>query len=172
MENILKNIVLFYFLLFVCFVNTTSVIADEHLPIPKIEGRVTDQTNTLSSKDREEITKLLRDYEKVTTHQIGVLIIPTLNGESIESYSLRVANSWKLGHKGVDNGVVVTLAMKERKVRIELGRGMEKYISNSKAKSIIVNSMIPAFRKYDYSKGLKDGLQQIMTEARKFSATK
>jgi uncharacterized protein len=150
------------------FFSTSLAIANDVLPVPNLEGRVTDKTNTLSTIDREEITKLLSEYEKETTHQIGVLLIQTLNGESLESYSLRVVNSWQLGQKGVDNGVLLTLVMKERKIRIELGSGMEKYISDAQAKSIIVDTMVPSFKKGNFAKGLKDGLLQIMDKARNF----
>ena len=111
---------------------------------------------------------LLTRYERETLHQIAVLTIPSLLGESIESFSLRVANSWRIGHKDFNDGILVTLAMKERKVRIELGLGMEKFITNATAQSIIETSMIPAFRKNDYAGGLERGLEQLMKEARKF----
>ena len=97
--------------------------------------------------------------------------MPTLSGEKIESFSLRVANSWKLGQKGLDNGILVTMAMKERAVRIELGAGMERFISNTTAQSIINNSMVPAFRKADYAGGLEAGLEQLMREGRRFVVT-
>jgi len=113
----------------------------------------------------------LANYERETSHQIGVLLIPTLSGESIESFSLRVANSWKLGQKGLDNGILVTLAMEERAVRIELGLGMERFISNAAAQSIIKNSMVPAFRRGDYAGGLHAGLEQLMSEGRRFVVT-
>ena len=146
-------------------------VAADYQWIPRLEGRVTDVANVLSSADRESLAGLLARYERETSHQIGVLLIPTLSGESIESFSLRVANSWKLGQKGLDNGILVTLAMKERSVRIELGLRMEKFISNAAAQSIINNSMVPAFRKGDYAGGLHAGLEQLMSEGRKFVVT-
>jgi uncharacterized protein len=88
--------------------------------------------------------------------------------EKASSHSLFDVNSWGIGHKDFDNGILVTLAMKERKIRIELGLGMEKYITNATAQLIIQNSMVPAFRKGDYAGGLESGLKQLMKEARKF----
>lgn len=140
-------------------------------PVPRLEGRVTDVARVLSEADRERISDLLARYERETSHQIGVLLIPTVSGEKIESFSLRVANSWKLGQKGLDNGILVTMAMKERAVRIELGVGMERFISNATAQSIINNSMVPAFRKGDYAGGLQAGLEQLMREGRRFVVT-
>jgi uncharacterized protein len=140
-------------------------------PVPRLEARVTDVARLLSEADRERISDLLARYERETSHQIGVLLIPTISGEKIESFSLRVANAWKLGQKGLDNGILVTMAMKERAVRIELGVGMERFISNATAQSIINNAMVPAFRKGDYAGGLQAGLEQLMTEGRRFVVT-
>jgi uncharacterized protein len=110
----------------------------------------------------------LANYERETSHQIGILLIPTLSGESIKSFSLRVAHSWKVGQKGLDNGILVTVAMDERAVRIELGLGMQRFISKAAAQSIIKNSMMPAFRRGDYAGGLHAGLEQLMSDGRRF----
>jgi len=135
---------------------------------PRLEGRVTDVANALSNAERNRLADQLARYERETSHQIAVLLIPTLSGERIESFSRRVANSWKLGREGLDNGILVTLAMKERAVRIEVGLGMERFISNATALSIINTSMVPAFRKGDYGGGLEAGLEQLMREGRRF----
>ena len=129
---------------------------------------MTDVANVLSDAERNRLADRLARYERETSHQIAVLLIPTLSGERIESFSRRVANSWKLGREGLDNGVLVTLAMKERAVRIEVGLGMERFISNATALSIINTSMVPAFRKGDYGGGLEAGLEQLMREGRRF----
>ena len=76
-----------------------------------------------------------------------MLTIPSLSGEAVETYSLRVANSWGLGYRGIDNGMLVLVAVQEHAVRIELGKGMERYFSNQEAKSIIDEVMAPEFRK-------------------------
>ena len=146
--------------------------ASERQAVPRLEGRVTDVAKILSAVDRERLGTLLARYEGETSHQIGVLVIPTLAGETIESYSLRVARAWKLGKKGLDNGILVTMAMKERAVRIELGVGFEKYISNATAQAIIGNAMVPAFRKGDYAGGLQAGLEELMKEGRRFVVTR
>ncbi len=153
--------------LFLC--SAISVAADDRWT-PQHQGHITDIADALSKTDRERLASMLGRYERETTHQIAVLLVPTLSGESIDSFSLRVANSWGLGQKGVDNGVLVTLAMKERDIRIELGLGMAKVISNATARSIIQESMVPAFRKGDYAGGLQAGLDQLMKEGRKFRA--
>ena len=150
------------------FLFAPFIAAADRQPVPRLEGRVTDVARVLSEADRERLNSLLARYERETSHQIGVLLIPSLSGETIESFSLRVANSWKLGQKGLDNGILVTMAMKERAVRIELGVGMERFISNATAQSIISSSMVPAFRKGDYAGGLQAGLEQLMSEGRRF----
>lgn len=136
--------------------------------VPPLEGRVTDLADVLSPAERDRLERMLAGYEEETSHQIAVLLVSTLAGEDIDAFSLRVANTWGLGQKGIDNGVLVTLAMKERAVRIELGFGMEKYISNETAKSIIDGVMLPAFRKGDYAGGLEAGLEQLMGLGRRF----
>jgi uncharacterized protein len=145
-----------------------SAAAADYQWVPHLEGRVTDVAKVLSNDDRERLAGLLESYERETSHQIAVLLVPTVSGESIESFSLRVANSWKLGQRGLDNGILVTLAMKERRIRIELGAGMAKYISSATAQSIIDNSMVPAFRKGDFAGGLHAALKDLMKEGRSF----
>lgn len=136
--------------------------------VPSQEGWVSDAANVLSEPDRMRLSDKLSRFHEETFHQLAVLIVPTLSGESIEAFSFRVANSWGLGYKGFNNGILVTLAMKEHGVRIELGKGMERYISDAKVKSIIDSSMIPAFAKGDFAGGLEGGLDQLMQEARRF----
>ena len=131
----------------------------DYQPVPLLEGRIVDKANMLSGAERERLAALLASYERETTHQIAVLTVPGLSGETIESFSLRVASSWQLGHRGFDNGILVALAMKERRIRIELGSGMESYVSNAKAQSIIDTVMVPAFRKGDFAGGLQLALR-------------
>ena len=100
--------------------------------------------------------------------QIAVLLLPTVSGESIESFSLRVANSWKLGHQGLDNGILVALAMKKGASNRARRRDGKKYISSATAQSIIDNSMVPAFRKGDFAGGLHAALKDLMKEGRSF----
>jgi uncharacterized protein len=137
-------------------------------PVPPHTGWVTDTAAVFSEPDRTRLSKLLADYHRGTHHQFAVLTVATLSGESIEAFSQRVANTWGLGYKGHDNGVLLTLAMKEQRVRIELGKGMERYINNAQAQSIIDDTMVPAFKKGDFAGGIEAGLGRLMTLARKF----
>jgi len=135
---------------------------------PRIEGRVTDVANVLSDADRRTLTDLLAKYEAETYHQYCVLTVPSVRPETIEAFSLRIANEWALGHKGLNNGVLVVLAVGDRAIRIELGSGMEKYISDETTQAIIEEAMLPAFRTGRYADGLTAGLQRLMSEGRKF----
>ncbi|MES2821115.1 MAG: TPM domain-containing protein [Pseudomonadota bacterium] len=135
---------------------------------PRPTGRVTDLAGVLPVKDAQRLSQLLGDYERETTHQIAVLTVPSLGGESIETYALRVAQSWGLGHKGVNNGILVVLAPQDRQVRIELGLGFERHISNARGTEIIRQQMLPAFKEADYAGGLERGIEQLMQDGRGF----
>jgi uncharacterized protein len=130
-------------------------------------AQVEDQAAILSSQDEERLRQLLASYESETTHHIAVLTIRSLGGESIEEFSLRVANAWGLGRRGVDNGILVIIAPSERQVRIEIGRGFEKYISDARAAEII-EEMTPAFREARFSDGLERGLHLLMRDGRAY----
>jgi uncharacterized protein len=136
--------------------------------VPKLEGWVNDTAEILSDRDSKRISDMLGRYQDETFHRVVVLTVPTLSGEKIEAFSLRVANAWQLGYKGLDDGILVVLAMKEHSVRVELGRGMGHYITDATAQSIIDSSMTPAFAHGDFAGGLERGLNRLMDEGRHF----
>jgi uncharacterized protein len=136
--------------------------------VPKLSGWVNDTAKVLTEADRERLTNMLSDYHKETHHQIVVLTIASLGDESIEAFSLRTATAWALGYKNIDNGILITLSMKQRKMRIELGKGMERFISDTDAKAIIDTDMTPAFSQGDFYGGLRKGLLHLMDEGRRF----
>jgi uncharacterized protein len=150
--------------------NTGSSDDSGGIPVPQLTSRVVDKADLLLPSDQERLAKLSQAYEQETGHQIAVLIIPTLGGEAIESFCLRTANTWRLGRKGIDDGILVCLAPNERKVRIELGVGISRYISNADAANIIEDDMTPAFKKGDFAGGLEKGLERLMEEGRRFLA--
>jgi uncharacterized protein len=139
---------------------------------PKLEGRVTDLASAFSAAEAQRISSMLSACEDETSHQLAVLTVPSLEGESLEAFSLRVANAWGLGRKGVDNGILVTLAMRERAARIELGLGFEPYISDAAAGEIMNQTMIPAFARGQFAEGVEAGLTRLMNEGRKFAVPK
>ena len=136
--------------------------------IPRLEGRVVDVAKVLSEGDRKRISDMLTSYERETSHPIAVLVVPALKGEAIEAYAAQVVKAWNLGQPRLDNGILVALSMEEKLIRIEIGKGMEKYIPPTRARSIIDKLMLPAFRKGDFAGGLDAGLQELMKEGRKF----
>jgi uncharacterized protein len=140
--------------------------------VPRLVGLVNDYAHVLPAAERADLEKALRAYEAQTTHQVAVLTVQSLHGESIEDFSLRVASAWGLGQKGLDNGVLVTLAPDERAVRIELGRGMNKYVSDGTAKRIIDETMIPAFRVGDMKGGLRKGVERLLEACRAYKISK
>jgi uncharacterized protein len=137
---------------------------------PELKGRVNDLAGVLSPADVGRISGMLEGYERGTTHQLAVLIVPTLAGEAMESFSGRVFDAWKLGRRGVDNGMLVTLAIAERAARIDLGSGFEPHISDAKAREIMNESMIPSFARGEFAQGIERGLERLMDEGRKLVA--
>lgn len=102
-----------------------SVAALADIAVPALTGRVVDQTATLSEADRAALDSSLRDFETRKGSQIAVLIVPTTAPETIEQYSIRVAEAWKIGRKKVDDGAILLVAKNDRKLRIEVGYGLE-----------------------------------------------
>ena len=129
---------------------------------------VVDEASLMTESARLELAQRLDAYSRETSHQIGVRTVESLNGESIEDFSLREAKLAGLGVKGLDNGILVVIASKDRRVRIELGTGFEKYISNARAKEIVDKEMLPAFREGNYAEGLSRGIDELTIEGRAF----
>lgn len=130
--------------------------------VPYLTGRVTDNAQILSDETRQSITERLKAHEDKTTNQIAVLTIPTLNGEGIEEYAVAVFNEWKLGQKGKDNGILVVVSPHERRMRIEVGYGLEGTMPDGVAGSIIRNVITPHFKNNDYNKGIDEGVNAII----------
>lgn len=134
--------------------------------IPKLERRVTFEDGTISKEVAEEWEKVLSHHEKETSNQFAILVVHSLEGEILEEYSLKVAEAWKLGQRGVDNGVLILLATGDRKVRIEVGYGLEGVLTDVYCKRIIQDIMIPHFKKEDYPMGIRLALDQLLETAK------
>lgn len=132
--------------------------------VPYLTGRVVDNAEILKPDTRRQITELLRNHEQQTTNQIAVLTIPTLDGESVEEYSIRVFEQWKLGKKGKDNGVLLVVVPKDRRMRIEVGYGLEGTLTDAHASRIIRNVMAPRFKQSDYDGGIAQGTAAIVAQ--------
>src|SRR5262249_12364615 len=125
-------------------------------------GRVVDDANVLSAAAREQLTAALKAHEQKTTNQIAVLTVPTIGSESIENYAVKVFEAWKLGQKEEKNGVLVVVVPNDRKMRIEVGYGIEPTLPDGAAGAIIRTWMTPAFKAGNYDKGIEDGVAAII----------
>ena len=132
------------------------------LDVPPLTGRVVDLAHVLPSSTVESLTAQLVAHETQSSNQVAVLIVPSLEGESLEEFSHRVATTWKLGQKGTDNGVLLLVAIKERKVRIEVGYGLEGVLTDIRTAQIIRNEIVPRFRISDMPGGVTGGINAIV----------
>ncbi|MFY9259789.1 MAG: YgcG family protein [Gallionella sp.] len=130
--------------------------------VPELKQRVTDLTATLNAAQIQTLETKLADFEGKKGSQIGVLIVPTTQPETIEQYSIRVVDKWKLGRKGVDDGVLLLVAKNDRKLRIEVGRGLEGALNDATAKRIIAEIITPAFKQGDFAGGIAAGVDSII----------
>ena len=119
--------------------------------VPPLSGRVVDQTGTLSSGDIAALTQTLKDLETRKGSQVAVLIVPTTQPETIEQYSIRVAEAWKIGRKKIDDGALLVVAKNDRKLRIEVGYGLEGALNDATASRIIEEVITPKFRSGDFA---------------------
>lgn len=129
-------------------------------------ARVTDLTGTLSRDELSRLEAKLAAFERETSHQVAVLIIPSLEGEPIEPLSHRIGASWKLGQAGKDNGILLLIAKADRRLRIEVGYGLEGVLPDGKAGAIIREVIAPRFRRGDFAGGIEAGVETIMAVTR------
>jgi uncharacterized protein len=131
------------------------------IQVPELTGQVNDYAGVLSASQKAELERLLKETETKTSTQVVLLTITSLSGEALEDFSLRVVEKWKLGQEGIDNGVLLLVAMAERKVRIEVGYGLESLLTDAKSGYIIRKHIVEYFKKGDYFAGIKSGLAAI-----------
>ena len=118
--------------------------------VPFLTGRVVDEANILSPGVEQNLSQMSEKHEQATGNQVVVLTMPSLEGESIEGYATRVFDAWKLGQKGKDNGVLVIVAPNDRKMRIEVGYGLEGTLTDALSGDIIRRDIAPHFRDNDF----------------------
>lgn len=129
--------------------------------VPPLEARVTDLTGTLTGEQIAALERRLADFEARKGSQIAVLLVPTTGPEAIEQYGIRVAEQWKLGRAGIDDGVLLLIAKDDRALRIEVGYGLEGVLPDAIAKRIIEETILPHFRDGDFHAGILAGIRQI-----------
>lgn len=136
--------------------------ARAEVAVPPLAGRVVDQTGTLSAGDVAALTQKLQGLESSKGSQIAVLLVPTTQPETIEQFSIRVAEAWKLGRKGVDDGAILLVAKNDRSLRIEAGYGLEGALTDAVSKRIIDEDIVPKFKSGDYAGGIAAGVDRMI----------
>jgi uncharacterized protein len=129
---------------------------------PKLVGRVNDYADVLSETDEARIGRMLESHEKATGQQFSVLTVPSLEGDSLERFSIATVEAWKLGREKQDDGLLLLVARDDHKVRIEVGRGLEGNITDAVTSRIIRGILVPAFKKDDYSGGIERALGALI----------
>jgi uncharacterized protein len=140
-------------------VSLTQAVAEP--TFPPLTGRIVDQAGLLSAADRAEIEAILRDLEAKSSDQLLVHTTPSLQGYEIADYGYRLGRHWRIGQAGTNNGVVLIIAPNERKVRIEVGRGLEGQMTDVLSSVIIQNALLPALRRGDFPAGIKAAVRDI-----------
>ena len=138
-----------------------GLAADDLVVVPPLKARVTDLTGTLDRDQAASLEADLAQFEKSRGSQIAILLVPTTQPEPIEAYSIRVAEVWKLGRKGIDDGILILVAKNDRKLRIEVGRGLEGAVPDAVAKRIVAEVIGPRFKEGDFHGGLKAGVAKL-----------
>lgn len=136
--------------------------ARSQVAVPALSAAVTDLSGLLNAAQKNELEQRLRAFSAQKGSQVAILIVPSTKPETIEQYAIRVAEQWKLGRKGVDDGVLIVLASADREVRIEVGYGLEGALPDVTAKRIIEEVMTPYFKQNDYFGGLKAGSEKVI----------
>ena len=143
---------------------TVGVAKSTQRTVPALWGlHVHDEAGVLSQAAIDRLEKELKEYEDSTSNQLAILVIPSLDGDILEQYSLRVAESWKLGQADKDNGALLLIVVDDRKMRIETGQGLEGALTDAVCSRIIRKEIAPAFRKGDYDEGISAGIQAMIT---------
>src|ERR1700744_5136010 len=150
------RVLLFAFL--ICW----PLAASAQVAVPPLTGRVVDQTATLSAGDADALTQRLKALEPRKGSQVAVLIVPTTQPETIEQFSIRVAEAWKIGRRKIDDGALLVVAKEDRKLRIEVGYGLEGALPDVTARRIIDEIIVPHFRTGDFAGGISAGVDRII----------
>jgi uncharacterized protein len=157
----MKNLIMILSLLILAIPSGFSAIE-----VPFLTGRVNDCAQVLSSETKQMLTDSLKEHEAQTGNQVVVLTVSTLNGENIEDYANTVFNTWKLGQKDKNNGILMVVVPDDRCMRIEVGYGLEGTMTDLMSSRIIRNVMTPKFKDGDYNGGITDGVSAVLNVLR------
>lgn len=165
-SKLILKILLLGFLLFFC----TAVLA---LEVPeKPVSRVSDYAGMLSSQTVMDLSQVLSNIETQTGGlQIAIVTFPSLEGDNLEDFSIRLAEKWKIGQKDKDNGVIIIIINNDRKIRIEVGYGLEAILTDALCSQIVAQSIVPHFKKGEYETGIKEAISAIASTVAENSST-
>jgi uncharacterized protein len=163
MNKSFSRIIFLFIVVLVCFTCANEVWG---LTVPTLKARINDTANLLSKTAVQNLEKMLSEFERTDSTQIVVLTIASLEGEDIQEFSIKVAESWKIGQKGFDNGAILLIARDEKKIRIEVGRGLEGKLTDLTSGRIIKEKIRPRFAQGDFDGGVKDGLGAMIDAVR------
>lgn len=149
-------------ILFIALLLWLPLAATAEVAVPPLTGHVIDQTGTLNGDQLAVLEQKLQDLDAKKGSQLAVLIVPTTQPESIEQYSLRVAEQWQLGRKKVDDGAILIVAKDDRTLRIEVGYGLEGALNDATAKRIIAETITPHFQQGNFNEGITAGVNQMI----------
>ena len=157
----------------VCLVFLVCAGSARGLDVPPLKGYVNDYANMMSQETRAQLERELKDFEQSDSTQVVILTVESIEGDVLESFSIRVAEKWKIGQKGKDNGVILLAVKKERKTRIEVGRGLEGQLTDLTAGRIVQLVINPQFKRGDFNAGFTSGIRAVIDATRgEFKADK
>jgi uncharacterized protein len=160
MKKIMKKIK--YLVIILLFVSSLIIQLNADPVFPTRKDWIVDDANILSNNVKETLLRFIIELEQKTSAEVVVVSVKELNDYTIEQYSIRLAELWKVGKAGKDNGIILLIASNEKKVRIEVGYGLEGIIPDGRAGEIIRNNIIPHFRRNDFNRGILEGTLAII----------
>lgn len=158
-QRILFSFVFAFLILTLFFILAPAANA---LDVPKLQGRVNDYAGMISPQTKSSLEQQLKALEETDSTQIVIVTIPSLQGEVLEVFSIKIAEAWKIGQKGKDNGVILLVSKNDRKIRIEVGRGLEGTLTDLQAGRIIDYVITPRFKEGNFDGGFSGGISAII----------
>ena len=155
-----------YFLIIIIIIYCCLPFTASGLEVPKLQGYVNDYAGMISPSAKSKIEEDLRAFEQSDSTQIVILTIPSLEGEDIENFGIKVGDTWKIGQKSKDNGAILIVSKQERKIRIEVGRGLEGKLTDLMSGRIIDGVIKPRFKEGDFDRGFISGVSSMIDATR------
>ena len=146
----------------VTFARPAHAAEGDFTPVPALHSHVTDLTGTLSASDKSALEQKLASWEGQKGAQFAILMVPTTQPDTIDQYSQRVTDQWKIGRKGIDDGVLLLIAKDDKKLRIQVGKGFEGALTDVTSKRIIEENIVPPLRKGDFAGGINAGVDKVI----------